>query len=128
MDVLKLVVLAVAAAVLSMTLKHQRPELAMLLSLATAVMLVLLCIGSLTGIVDFVKETASSYGIAPDYIAVAIKVTGIALLTELGVQLCKDAGESAIASKLELGGKAVMLTIALPIFSQVLELVKELAP
>jgi len=128
MDVLKLVVLAVVAALLSMTLKQQRPELAVLISLAAAVMLMLLCLGSLTSVVEFVQDTANSYGISSEYISVAVKVTGIALLTELGVQLCKDAGESAIASKLELGGKAVMLTIALPVFSQVLELVRELAP
>ena len=128
MDVLKLVVLAIAAALLSMTLKNQRPELALLLSLASAAMLVLLSLGALGRIVEFVSGISEKYGVDSQYLAAAIKVTGIALLTELGIQLCKDAGESAIATKLELGGKALMLVIALPVLGQVLELVGRLAP
>ena len=128
MDVLKLVVLAIAAALLSMTLKNQRPELALLLSLASAAMLVLLSLGALGQIVEFVGGISEKYGVDSQYLAAAIKVTGIALLTELGIQLCKDAGETAIAAKLELGGKALMLVIALPVLGQVLELVGRLAP
>ena len=127
MDVLKLIILAVAAAVLSLTIKGYRPEIALTLSLAAAVILVVLCLGPLSSVVEFVERMADEAGITHEYMAAAIKVTGIALLCELGVQLCRDAGETAIASKLELGAKVMMLVIALPILKELLETVKELA-
>lgn len=123
MDVLKFAVLGVAAAVLAVVVKNQRPELALVLSLAAGGLLILLSLGHLQTVVGFVGEMSRQYGIREDYIGIALKVTGIAVLADLAVQLCKDAGESAIASKVELGGKAAMVVIALPVIESLLSLV-----
>lgn len=123
MDVLKFAVLGVAAAILALVVKNQRPELALVLSLAAGGLLVLLSLGQLQTIMGFVGEISRKYGIREDYIGIAVKVTGIAVLADLAVQLCKDAGESAIASKVELGGKAVMVVMALPVIESLLSLV-----
>jgi len=122
-DVLKFAVLGVAAAVLAVVVKNQRPELALVLSLAAGGLLILLSLGHLQTVVGFVGEMSRQYGIREDYIGIALKVTGIAVLADLAVQLCKDAGESAIASKVELGGKAAMVVIALPVIESLLSLV-----
>jgi len=121
--VLKFAVLGVAAAVLAVVVKNQRPELALVLSLAAGGLLILLSLGHLQTVVGFVGEMSRQYGIREDYIGIALKVTGIAVLADLAVQLCKDAGESAIASKVELGGKAAMVVIALPVIESLLSLV-----
>ena len=123
MHVLKFAVLGVAAAVLAVVVKNQRPELALVLSLAAGGLLILLSLGHLQTVVGFVGEMSRQYGIREDYIGIALKVTGIAVLADLAVQLCKDAGESAIASKVELGGKAAMVVIALPVIESLLSLV-----
>lgn len=126
MDVMKFAVLGVAAAILALVVKNQRPELALVLSLAAGGLLILLSLGQLQTIVGFVGELSRKYGISENYIGIAVKVTGIAVLADLAVQLCKDAGESAIASKVELGGKAVMVVIALPVIESLLALVSGL--
>ncbi len=126
MDVMKFAVLGAAAAVLALVVKNQRPELALVLSIAAGGLLVMLCLGQLEVIVGFVRDISNRYGISEDYLGIAIKVTGIAILADLAVQLCKDAGESAIASKVELGGKTAMIVLALPVIESLLTIVSGL--
>ena len=126
MDVMKFAVLGVAAAILALVVKNQRPELALVLSLAAGGLLIMLCLGQLQTIVGFVRELSGKYGIGEGYIGIAVKVTGIAVLADLAVQKLKNAGESAIASKVELGGKAAMIVIALPVIESLLSIVSGL--
>jgi stage III sporulation protein AD len=57
-----------------------------------------------------------------------MKVMGIAYLTEFGSLICRDAGENAVGSKLELCGKIMVLVLALPIFSAALDMIFDLIP
>ena len=56
-----------------------------------------------------------------DFIEVLLKMTGIAILTEYAVSLCKDTGETAIASKIDFGGKIVLIALSIPVISSTLE-------
>ena len=57
-----------------------------------------------------------------------IKITGIAILTEYTVSICKDSGESAIASKVDFGGKIVIMSMSIPIISSLLETIIKVLP
>lgn len=57
-----------------------------------------------------------------------LKVTGIAYIAEFGVQACKDAGENAIASKVELGAKILILSLCVPVVMNLLELLASILP
>ena len=59
---------------------------------------------------------------------IILKITGIAILTEFAVSICKDSGESAIASKIDLGGKIIIISISIPIITALLELVISILP
>ena len=59
---------------------------------------------------------------------ILIKITGIAFLTEFAVSICSDAGEKAIASKIEIGSKIIIITMSMPIITSLLELVVEILP
>ena len=59
---------------------------------------------------------------------IILKVTGIAFLTEFGVSICKDSGETAIANKIDLAGKILIIAISIPIISALLELTLKLLP
>ena len=60
--------------------------------------------------------------------ALLLKITGIALLTEFAISICKDSGEGAIASKIEIGSKVIIITMSIPIITSLLELVIEILP
>lgn len=59
-----------------------------------------------------IKNAAASYGLNSDYIMLIFKVVGIAYIIQLAAQICTDAGESAIASKVELAGRVMILLAA----------------
>ena len=57
-----------------------------------------------------------------------LKITGIAIITEFAVSICTDAGEKAIAAKVEIGSKVVIIAMSIPIISSLLELIIEILP
>ena len=71
---------------------------------------------------------ANKTSINKDFIFLLIKITGIAFLTEFAVSICKDAGESAIATKIDMGGKVMIVAISIPIISSLLETIVKILP
>lgn len=74
------------------------------------------------GIGETVRETAELFlsdGIA-EYVSVMLRALGIALLTRICTDLCRDAGEGVAASGVELAGKAAILMLCLPIIKEIL--------
>ena len=63
-----------------------------------------------------------------EFLTLLIKITGIAFLTEFAVSICKDTGESAIANKVDMGGKVIIVSMSIPIISSLLETVVEILP
>ena len=61
-----------------------------------------------------------------EFITLIIKMTGIAILTEFAVSICKDSGEAAIASKVDMGGKVIMVSMSVPIIAGLLETILKL--
>ena len=120
MDVLKLVLLGAAAALMAVLLKNQRPELALLLSLAACAFLLLLTLGYAGDVVSYVDGLCERLALPGEYLAIAVKTAGVAIVADAGAALCRDAGESAVASKIELGAKAAMIVMALPVFDGIL--------
>ena len=59
---------------------------------------------------------------------ILLKITGIAFLTEFAVSICNDSGETAIANKIDLGGKIIIIAISIPIISALLELIIKILP
>ena len=80
----------------------------------------------LSEILDYFLRLISFSQISAVYLEVLIKVLGVGYLTQFAVTLCKDAGESAIAAKVELAGKVAVLLLSLPVFEYVLDLFGQL--
>ena len=55
-----------------------------------------------------------------------LKVLAVAYITDFTAQLCRDAGEASIGSKVELAGKIIIFYLAMPILTAILELIKTL--
>ena len=80
------------------------------------------------GIINLINSVASKASINTKFIALLIKITGIAFLSEFAVSICKDSGESAIASKIELGSKIIIISMSVPIITSLLELILKILP
>ena len=82
----------------------------------------------ISGVINLLKDLSSKASINSESLGIILKITGIAMLTEFAVSICQDSGESSIANKIDIGGKAMIITISLPIISSLLETILKVLP
>ena len=128
MTVAQVVGIALVASVLLVLLRQARPEWAVLISIVTAVAVFLLLVDDMAAVIRIIEQVAGRADLDTRYVDTLLKIVGVAYLAEFGAQLCRDAGESALAAKVELAGKVVILLLAVPILMAVLELLVGLLP
>ncbi len=128
MDVLQFVAIGLIATVLIVVVKSQRPEMALLLSIAAGVILFLLVLGKIGAIIDIIRDLADRATISMVYLGTILKIVGIAYIAEFGAQICRDAGEGAVATKLEFAAKILIMVLAVPIVVAVLQALLKLTP
>lgn len=128
MDVIKIIGVGLIALIIMVLLKQYKPEFVVYVSLIAGALIIFLVIDKLTGIVELLSNLSSKAGINNQFLGILLKITGIAFLTEFAVSICNDSGESAIANKIDLGGKIIIIAISIPIISALLELIIKILP
>lgn len=118
-------IIAAAAAglvgtVLALILGQYRPEFRMLITAAVTLLLMAMVLEQLSPVLEQLRSTMELTGLTGDYAAILFKAVGICLLTQLAGDVCRDSGESSIASKIELAGRAAILLTAMPLIQEVL--------
>lgn len=121
MEIMPLLALGIIWTVLVVILRPLRPELATLLAAAAGVMLLLLVLGKVRGAVAALAQMAERAELNPVFLRTTLKVVGLAYLAGFAGQICRDAGEGAMAGKIEFVGKVGILLLALPVVWAVLE-------
>ncbi|MDK2903419.1 MAG: stage sporulation protein [Clostridiales bacterium] len=123
MDIVQIVSIGLVAAILAITLRQQRPEMALIVSIAAGVVIFFMIAGKLSVAIQALNEVMRKAQLNNVYFTTVLKIIGIAYITEFGSQICKDAGEGSIASKIELAGKVLIMVLALPIVLAVFDLI-----
>lgn len=126
MEVMRIVGIGLIGAILSILLRNSKPEFSMLIPVVVSFTVLACAMPYLIRITEELSRMASSAGINSSYMRIVIKVIGISYLVCITAELCKDVGENAIAAKIELGGKLIILAMAIPIINSLLNLVKEI--
>ena len=109
-------------------MKEQKPMFAFLITTFTGVLIFLFLIGKIEAVIEVLKQLAERSGIQPVYLKTILKIIGIAYIAEFGAQVVRDAGQDGIASKIELAGKVLIMVLAIPIISVIIETVMKLLP
>lgn len=123
MNIIQIVIFGLVTTIIVVTVKQQRPDIALLISLAGGTVILIFVVSSLSVVIETISNLFNKSNMDSVYITTILKVIGIAYLADFGAQLCKDAGESAIAAKIELGGKILILLLAVPILTALMELI-----
>lgn len=126
MEVLRVVAIGLIGAFLSVILRHSRPEFSMMIPIIVSFTILMIAMPYLAEIVDELNYIATSANINSAYMITVVKIIGISYLVCITAELCKDAGENAIATKIELGGKLIILAMSVPIINHLIGLVKEI--
>lgn len=128
MDIIKIIGIGLISLIMTKIIKQHRPEFAIYISVIAGVLILTLVLGKVSGIITLLSNLADKTAINRNFLYLLIKITGVALLTEFAVSICKDSGESAIASKIDIGGKVTIIAISIPIISSLLETVLKVLP
>lgn len=128
MDIWQIVGFALIVTVIGVVLKQIRPEIAVQMSILAGVAILILVMGKVKVIVELLQSLANQANINSYYLLIILKIVGIAYLAEFGAQVCKDAGESALATKIELAAKVGVIVLAIPIITAILESLIRLVP
>lgn len=123
--VFRIAVLCLTSALLALVVKRGNGELAMLLSLAAVAAVLLSLASALEEVVQFLRMLGQQSGLPAELFLPLYKTVGISLVVKAGGELCRDAGESALAAVLEMGGSVCALLVALPLLQAVLEILLE---
>lgn len=128
MEIIRIVGIALIALIIIILLKQYKKEFAVYISLLAGVLILLLVTDKFEGIIDLIRSIANESSINTEFISLILKITGIAFLAEFAVSICNDSGETAIANKIEIGSKIIIISMSIPIFSSLLELILKILP
>ena len=128
MEIVKIIGIGFIALIAIIILKQYKPEFAVYVSMIAGLLILTFSLSQISGVINLLKDISSRANINSEFLAIILKITGIAILTEFAVSICQDSGEKAIASKIDIGGKVIMITISLPIISSLLETILKVLP
>ena len=117
MEVIKIVGVSIFAVIMIIILKNYRPEMALVLSIITGIGIMLYAISKMSSVINVLNDLVSKSGVNTVFFLIIIKVIGIAYIVEFGKNVCIDAGQSSIATKLEMAGKVVIVVLTIPLIS-----------
>lgn len=123
---IKAAAFAITGAVMSLLLKKNSPEIALLMTIALSCVVIYLALDIFSAAAGFMDELSSMAGLSGVWMAAVMKIVGVAILTKLASGICADAGQGSAASALELLGSAAALYTALPLMKTVLQMVNSL--
>jgi len=128
MQLMQIVGIGIVATAIIIILRVQKPEIAVQASIVTGLVIFMLLASKLSAVIELLDSYADKADIKPIYFTTVLKITGIAYIAEFGAEVCKDAGENAIASKIELAGKVTIVVLAVPIITSLLDIILKIMP
>ncbi|WP_307405122.1 stage III sporulation protein AD [Neobacillus ginsengisoli] len=128
MEILKIVGLALIGTFLALIVKEQKPNIAFLLVVFVGCTIFLFLVDKISEIINMLEKLAVNANVNMVYVETILKIIGIAYIAEFAAQITKDAGQGAIASKIELAGKILILAMAIPILTVMIETIIKLIP
>ncbi|WPC40918.1 stage III sporulation protein AD [Clostridium sp. JS66] len=121
MEIIKIVTFAFISLFIVMIFENRRNDLAVYVSMAVGILIFLFMITKITSILQFIQELSAKSNIDFVYLITVFKILGIAYLASFCSEICKDAGQGNIGTKVEFAGKILILALAIPILMAVLQ-------
>lgn len=124
MEILQVAIIGIIGTILSISLKKQSPQFSLFIGLITGILIFLFAAEYLKRVIEILSDLAGSAGINNGYMDIVLKIIGISYVARFGTEICKDAGEGAIASKVDLAGKVFILITGAPVILALMEMIQ----
>jgi len=122
----KIALAGVTGALICLIIKKDTPGLALAVTVTVVSILCCFLLTAVEQVLAFIRDMADLAGLADGLFVPIVKCVGLAMVTKIASDLCRDAKETAIASAVEMAGTGIALFITLPLFTAVINLVKAL--
>lgn len=126
MNAIYAALLCVAGALVCAVLKEQRPEISLAVAIATGLAAVAIMLPELQTAISALSELADAAGVNQASMKIMLRACGISIIAEFASQICQDAGESALAGRIQLGARLALLAMAVPLITEILSRVSSL--
>jgi len=126
MEILKISAFALISTIVIVLIKQEKKEIGVTISIFVAVVIAVYAVIKLEDILNLIFDLADNAGVNTKYLEIIIKVVGIAYIIELTKDVCVDSGETALAGKVEMAGKIMIVASTVPIISGVVEVINKL--
>ncbi len=126
MEIFKIIALGILICVVIIIVKQIKPEFAVLVLIAGSIIMLCYLFNYFTNILGGFDKIISKTGINVELFSIILKIVGIGYLIEFAANICADSGNPAIADKIVLGGKLIILTVSMPIITNLLDIIVEL--
>lgn len=124
----KIIGIALITCIATLIVKPVRPDFAVFISIVGGVIILFMLAGYLTDIFDVFNQIFNFTNVNSSLYKIIFKIIGVGYLVEFTASLCSDTGNNSLGDKVLLGGKIIILVMALPIVTSILEIVMELLP
>ena len=128
MDIIKIIGIGLISLIIIIIVKQYRPEFVIYVSIIAGAIILMLIMDKVSSIINLLTALSNKTVVNNEFLTLLIKITGIAFLTEFSVSLCKDSGETAIANKIDIGGKVIIISMSIPIIPSLLETIIKILP
>jgi stage III sporulation protein AD len=128
MEIAQVVGLALVTTILLLILRQENPVLAVILSIVFSIVIFTVMMGKMASILNVMRELTRRAEVNYFFFATILKILGVAYLGEFAAAICQDAGEQAVAKKVEFAAKIIIAVLALPIMIAILESLMQLMP
>lgn len=127
-SIYRIIAIALITCIATLIVKPVRPDFAVFLSIVGGIILLFMLISYLSSIFDVFNEIFQITNVNSSLYAIIFKIIGVGYLIEFTASICSDTGNQSLGDKVLLGGKIIILVMALPIITSILEIVMELLP
>lgn len=121
MEMMKVLGVALIGTAACLLLNQYKPEFALCAAVVTAVIILFFGLKLISPLVSLIKRLMDMASVSSEYMAAIVKSLGICYLTKLGSDTCNDFNQTAIASKVELIGKLLIIGVSLPLLESLTE-------
>ncbi len=126
--IFKIVSIALITCVACLIVKPIRSDFAIFISIVGGIIIIFYLLSYLSSIFNIFDNIFEISGINSSLYGIILKIIGIGYLTEFTASICNDTGNGSLGDKVLLGGKIIILVMALPIVTSILDIVMELLP
>ncbi len=128
MEIIRIILLCVAAALISVLLRKQQPGMGALVAMAAGLVALMMSLPAIRTVADTFTDLAARANLLGGSAGLMLRACGISLLCEFGASMCQDAGEGALAQRIDFGGRVALLAMSVPLLTQLVEGMLEWLP